>query len=51
MFLLTPILKFLHVILGLDTPHKFPPPLTAEEEAQFDDWMDGNSITDRKTWR
>ena len=32
MFLLTPILKFLHVILGLDTPHKFPPPLTTEEE-------------------
>ena len=25
--------------------------LTAEEEQQFDDWMDGNSITDRKTWR
>ena len=32
MFLLSPILKFLHVILGLDTPHKFPPPLTTEEE-------------------
>lgn len=24
--------------------------LTAEEEAQFDDWMDGNSITDRNSW-
>ncbi len=24
--------------------------LTAEEEAQFDLWMDGNSITDRKKW-
>ena len=36
MFLLSPILKFLHVILGLDTPHKFPPPLSsAEEEAAF----------------
>ena len=32
MFLLSPILKFLHIILGLDTPHKFPPPLSAEEE-------------------
>ena len=36
MFLLSPILKFLHIILGLDTPHKFPPPLSsAEEEAAF----------------
>ena len=36
MFLLSPILKFLHIILGLDTPHKFPPPLsTEEEEAAF----------------
>lgn len=25
--------------------------LTAEEEEQFDAWMDGNSITDRKNWR
>ena len=24
--------------------------LTIEEEAQFDDWMDGNSITDRDFW-
>lgn len=31
--------------------HSFFDTLTAEEEAQFDDWMDGNSITDRKTWR
>ena len=36
MLILSPILKFLHVILGLDTPHNFPPPLpTAEEEAAF----------------
>ena len=34
MFLLTPILKFLHMILGLDTPHKFPPPLATEEEEE-----------------
>lgn len=25
--------------------------LTAEEEEQFDDWMDGDSITSRKRWR
>lgn len=25
--------------------------LTAEEEEQFDDWMDGESITNRKRWR
>ena len=24
--------------------------LTYEEEAQFDDWMDGCSITDRRRW-
>ena len=36
MFLLSPILKFLHIILGLETPHKFPPPLSSvEEEAAF----------------
>ena len=36
MFLLSPILKFLHIILGLDTPHKFPPPLSSvEEEVAF----------------
>ena len=23
---------------------------TAEEEQQFDEWMDGNSISDRKKW-
>ena len=34
MFLLSPILKFLHLILGLDTPHKFPPPLPAAEEQE-----------------
>ena len=34
MFLLSPILKFLHIILGLDTPHKFPPPLSSEEEEE-----------------
>ena len=36
MFMLSPILKVLHLILGLDTPHNFPPPLpTAEEEEAF----------------
>ena len=25
--------------------------LTAEEEAQFDDWMDGDTVTHRKDWR
>ena len=30
--LLSPILKLLHVILGLETPHSFPPPLPASEE-------------------
>ena len=34
MFMLSPILKFLHVILGLDTPHNFPPPLPAKEEEE-----------------
>ena len=34
MFLLSPILKFLHIILGLDTPHKFPPPLSPSEEEE-----------------
>lgn len=24
--------------------------LTVEEEAQFDEWMDGDSITDRRRW-
>lgn len=24
--------------------------LTYEEETQFDEWMDGNSITDRRHW-
>lgn len=28
------ILKILHVILGLDVVHKFPPPLSPEEEAE-----------------
>ena len=32
--LLSPILKFLHIILGLDTPHNFPPPLPAKEEEE-----------------
>lgn len=31
--LLSPLLKLLHIILGLDTPHRFPPPLSADEEA------------------
>ena len=36
MFILSPILKLLHLILGLDTPHNFPPPLpTKEEEEAF----------------
>ena len=30
--LFAPVLKLLHVILGLDTPNKFPPPLPAAEE-------------------
>ncbi len=34
MFLFPPILKLLHLILGLDTPHKFPPPLPAAEEEE-----------------
>ncbi len=29
---LTPILKLLHIILGLETARNFPPPLEAEEE-------------------
>ncbi len=32
-FLLSPILKLLHIILGLETPNRFPPPLDAAEEA------------------
>ncbi len=31
--ILTPILRLLHIILGLETPNRFPPPLDAEEEA------------------
>ncbi len=34
MFLFPPILKLLHLILGLDTPHNFPPPLPAKEEEE-----------------
>ena len=34
MFPFSPILKLLHIILGLDTPHKFPPPLPAAEEEE-----------------
>ena len=30
----SPILKLLHLILGLDTPHNFPPPLPAKEEEE-----------------
>ena len=34
--LFTPILKLLHIILGLETPNQFPPPLEqSEEEAAF----------------
>lgn len=32
--LFPPILKLLHLILGLDTPHNFPPPLPAKEEEE-----------------
>ena len=28
------VLRFLHVILGLETPHRFPPPLDAQEEEE-----------------
>ena len=28
----------------------FADTLTAEEEAQLDDWMDGDSITSRRNW-
>lgn len=36
MFIFPPIFKLLHLILGLDTPHNFPPPLpTKEEEEAF----------------
>lgn len=34
MFPFPPILKLLHLILGLDTPHNFPPPLPAKEEEE-----------------
>ena len=34
MFIFPPILKLLHLILGLDTPHNFPPPLPAKEEEE-----------------
>ena len=32
--LFPPILKLLHLSLGLDTPHNFPPPLPAKEEEE-----------------
>ena len=32
--LFTPILKLLHIILGLETNHNFPPPLEASEEEE-----------------
>jgi RNA polymerase sporulation-specific sigma factor len=32
--LFPPIIKLLHLILGLDTPHNFPPPLPAKEEEE-----------------
>ena len=32
--LFAPVFKLLHVILGLDTPHNFPPPLPAREEEE-----------------
>lgn len=34
MFPFPPILKLLHIILGLDTPHNFPQPLPAREEEE-----------------
>ena len=33
-FVISPILKLLHIILGLDVANKFPPPLTSEEEGE-----------------
>ena len=33
-FVISPILKLLHIILGLEVAHQFPPPLTSEEEAE-----------------
>ncbi len=33
-FCLPPIIKFLHIILGVNTPHNFPPPLPAAEEEE-----------------
>lgn len=33
-FCLPPIIKFLHIILGINTPHNFPPPLPAAEEEE-----------------
>lgn len=33
-FIVTPILRLLHVILGVSTPQKFPPPLPSHEEAE-----------------
>ena len=29
-----PMIRFLHLILGVSTPQNFPPPLTAQEEAE-----------------
>ncbi len=29
----------------------FADTLTAEEEAQLDDWLDGDTITNRRSWR
>ena len=29
-----PIIKLLHIILGVNTPHNFPPPLDAHAEAE-----------------
>lgn len=32
--IIAPILKLLHIILGLETPHHFPPPLEGAEESE-----------------
>lgn len=47
--LFPPILKLLHIILGLDTPHNFPPPLpSGEEEEAFRAARNGNEDARQK---
>lgn len=48
-FVISPILKLLHIILGLDVAHQFPPPLSTEEEAEaFRLARDGDSDARQK---